>query len=234
MKWFLCCLALLPVQASDSKADEAIVPLSSATLLFNVEEAFGNLGMPAFTVLGWEFEPREDILVTALGWRTGFEIPEHHRLGIFSSDALLIASSEVEQLAGEGTVVWSEPLELPLLAGERYTIAGTDTPLDQTGQPPDAGVLGGLLSDFAISPHISFLGERRTYRPDPRSVMPPLVFPDEIIDRDYYANFVERRSFDFSMGPTFQFTVVPEPASRTLLLTIVFAIIPIARTERRS
>ncbi len=191
---FLLFVASFLLAVASARAEFAVVQLTTN------HGVIGG-GNPA---IGWEFTPARPILITKLGYFdahfNGFVTS--HELGIFSVateslvtsaliDAGLSAPIEGPHVAGGGFRYVSAP-SVVLTPGTNYIIAATPVGyIDQTAsfQPI------GNNHQLETAPDILFIQGRYNYFEPPG-----LEFPED-------------ESPNVEFGPSFQFEVVPEPAT---------------------
>ncbi len=170
-------------------------------------------------VFGWEFTPRSNIEVTALGLYDGPDstlgrVPgdgllETHAIGIWNVidrsnpvTSSLIPSGTVAPLANGFRYVSINPLTLT--AGNNYVIGVLNSYITnssgvQVATDFTVGETSNPTFTLSVSPQIDFIGRRSV-----RSTT--LVFPD---------NFQPGVLGDF--GPNFSFAIIPEPSSLGLV-----------------
>lgn len=166
------------------------------------------------TTVGWKFTTNADITVSKLGfWDSGADgFAFAHDVAVFDSQRNILVSGTVRagtaepvegRIGPRGAFRYVTVPETILTAGETYVIAGSN---------PVSGVgLGDLLGFsfgaalFVTDPAISFVEGRRGSGTGPGLFFPDAVAPDP------------STSGRGIFGPNFQFSVIPEPGSLTLL-----------------
>ena len=176
----------------------------------------GGAGHPT---IGWEFAPVRPILITKLGYYDSLQngLTNSHQLGIFeeASHVLLTSTSIAAGIAAplEGPTVsgggfrYVPVTPLVLNPGMHYIIAATPIGyIDNTAQYQPIGNAHYLET----APDITFIQGRYNF-----FVPPGLAYPVD-------------ESPNVAFGPSFQFTVVPEPSTLTLL-GIAIALVAVSR-----
>lgn len=185
------------------------------TLAVNVDTGyFGGLSRGP-GVFGWQFSPRQNLVVTSLGlydtpgfngfWGDG--LLEQHEIGIWNVltpetpvATVLLPSGVGTQLHNGARFIAIEPFQLT--AGNEYVIGALSGDVD-----PDFGDFAANYFPMVIDPSLEFIGRRLGGL---RSES--LVFP-EFLEPGVAGEF----------GPNFMF-VVPEPTTAAILLLGAFGI----------
>jgi hypothetical protein len=184
---------------------------------------FGSIGRGP-GVFGWQFSPRQDLIVTSVGvydtpnrggfWGDG--LLEQHLIGIWDVSApmtpvatALLPSGADTQLLNGARFISVEPFQLT--AGHEYVIGTLFGDVD-----PDLGDFSANFFPMEVDPALEFIGRRSGGLQGNA-----LVFP-EFLEVGVAGDF----------GPNFLF-VVPEPSASGMLLLGVLGLAAKMRKQTR-
>lgn len=203
-------LGLVIVLAAELAASGA----AGATALVTVADAsnagvFGSVGVPTYYTVGYQFTPLQDISVSRLGiWADGSALGNAHDVGLWTDGGVLLASVSIPSGGGvlSGGFVYLDATPTALAAGSNYRIGATYVSNDLT----DRNVYDLLSIDaFSFDSAIQLNIAAATYN----TTSPVLDFPYDL----GWFNIGFPAEQGFSLGPNFEFSVVPEPATLALL-----------------
>jgi hypothetical protein len=146
--------------------------------------------------LGWRFTVNQDIIVTQLGFfdpTPGDPLSQVHDVGLWTSAGVLLASTTVQTNSPLTDSFRFEPVSpVQLFAGNLYVIGAEF-------YPPNLDTYRQFIPTVTTAPQINFVGDTLS---GPNT---GFSFPGA------FTNNKGR------IGPNFQFTPIPEPATLTLL-----------------